>query len=139
MSEEKREILEHLVEYLQDKIDTGYHKIFYNDDMYDEKTIDCINAINDTLEENKRLNKENEELKKNQKLTPEERNHLHLELDEIVESLQLENERLNNIINEYTKWLNEQVDYMTHHSIERMIAFDCCKHKLQELKGSDKD
>ena len=64
MSEEKREILEHLVEYLQDKIDTGYHKIFYNDDMYDEKTIDCINAINDTLEENKRLNKENEELKK---------------------------------------------------------------------------
>lgn len=57
MSEEKREILEHLVEYLQDKIDTGYHKIFYNDDMYDEKTIDCINAINDTLEENNRLNK----------------------------------------------------------------------------------
>lgn len=56
MSEEKREILEHLVEYLQDKLDTGYHKIFYNDDMYDEKTIDCINAINDTLEENKRLN-----------------------------------------------------------------------------------
>ncbi len=55
MSEEKREILEHLVEYLQDKIDTGYHKIFYNDDMHDEKTIDCINAINNTLEENKRL------------------------------------------------------------------------------------
>ena len=44
-------------------------------------------------------------------------------------------ERLNNIINEYTKWLNEQVDYMTHHSIERMVAFDCCRHKLQELKG----
>ena len=57
MGEEKREILEHLVEYLQDKMDTGYHKIFYNDDMYDEKTIDCINAINDTLEENNRLNK----------------------------------------------------------------------------------
>lgn len=56
MSGEKKETLEHLVEYLQDKIDTGYHKIFYNDDMYDEKTIDCINAINDTLEENNRLN-----------------------------------------------------------------------------------
>ena len=64
MSEEKREILEHLVEYLQDKIDTGYHKIFYNDDMYDEKTIDCINAINDTLEENKRLNNIINELEK---------------------------------------------------------------------------
>ena len=48
-------------------------------------------------------------------------------------------ERLNNIINELEKYLNEQVDYMTHHSIERMVAFDCCRHKLQELKGSDKE
>ena len=47
-------------------------------------------------------------------------------------------ERLNNIINELEKYLNEQVDYMTHHSIERMVAFDCCRHRLQELKGSDK-
>lgn len=46
-------------------------------------------------------------------------------------------ERLNNIINELEKYLDEQVDYMTHHSIERMVAFDCCRHKLQELKGSD--
>ena len=64
MNEEKRKILEHLVEYLQDKINTGYHKIFYNDDMYDEKTIDCINAINDTLEENKKLNNIINELEK---------------------------------------------------------------------------
>ena len=46
-------------------------------------------------------------------------------------------ERLNNIINELEKYLNEQVDYMTHHSIERMVAFDCCRHRLQELKGSE--
>ena len=57
MSEEKREILEHLVEYLQQKIDSGEHKIFFNDLMWDEKTIDCINAINNTLEEIERLNK----------------------------------------------------------------------------------
>ena len=48
-------------------------------------------------------------------------------------------ERLNNIINELEKYLNEQVDYMTHHSIERMVAFDCCRHRLQELKGSNKE
>ena len=48
-------------------------------------------------------------------------------------------ERLNNIIDELENYLNEQVDYMTHHSIERMVAFDCCRHKLQELKGSDKE
>ena len=55
MSEETKVVLNHLLEYLQDKIDTGYHKIFYNDDMHDEKTIDCINAINNTLEEIERL------------------------------------------------------------------------------------
>ena len=48
-------------------------------------------------------------------------------------------ERLNNIINELEKYLNEQVDYMTHHSIERMVAFDCCRDRLQELKGSNKE
>ena len=53
--------------------------------------------------------------------------------------LEQEIERLNNIINELEKYLNEQVDYMTHHSIERMVAFDCCRHRLQELKGSEKE
>lgn len=48
-------------------------------------------------------------------------------------------ERLNNIIDELENYLNEQVDYMTHHSIERMVAFGCCRYKLQELKGSDKE
>lgn len=50
-----KEILEHLIEYLQQKIDSGEHKIFYNDLMYDEKTIDCINAINNTFNEIERL------------------------------------------------------------------------------------
>ncbi len=53
----------------------------------------------------------------------------------IIMKQEQEIERLNNIINELGNYLNEQVDYMTHHSIERMVAFDCCRHKLQELKG----
>ena len=61
-----------------------------------------------------------------------------MQYEKLVIHLQKEIERLNNIINELEKYLNEQVDYMTHHSIERMIAFDCCRHRLQELKGSDK-
>ena len=39
------EILKNLSKYLQLKIDSGEHKIIYNDLMWDEKTIDCINAI----------------------------------------------------------------------------------------------
>ena len=50
MSNETKEILEHLKEYLQSKIDNNEHKIFYNDLMWDEKTIDCINAIDDLLD-----------------------------------------------------------------------------------------
>ena len=64
-------------------------------------------------------------------ITPDVKDDVKYALEEI--------ERLNNIINELEKYLNEQVDYMTHHSIERMIAFDCCRNKLQELKGSDKE
>ena len=59
------------------------------------------------------------------------------DLYKLETTLTNENERLNNIINELEKYLNEQVDYMTHHSIERMVAFDCCRHKLQELKGNN--
>ena len=62
-----------------------------------------------------------------------------IKYDEIYFEKDKEIERLNNIINELEKYLNEQVDYMTHHSIERMVAFDCCRHRLQELKGSDKE
>ena len=61
--------------------------------------------------------------------------------DRVPEQWELleEIERLNNIINELENYLNEQVDYMTHHSIERMVAFGCCRYKLQELKGGDKE
>ena len=60
-------------------------------------------------------------------------------LEKQLKEKEEEIERLNNIINELEKYLNEQVDYMTHHSIERMVAFDCCRHRLQELKGSEKE
>lgn len=135
MNEEKREILEHLVEYLQDKIDTGYHKIFYNDDMYDEKTIDCINAINDTLEENKRLNKENEELKK-------------IQCTFLGTGCKAEIERLNNIINGLEKWLDTIPNYfMDSRSNNNGVyiqkgmkqQIDMTKTKIKELKGSNEN
>ena len=49
------EILENLKKYLQFLLDNGTHKIFYNDLFWSEKTIDCINAINDLQQENKQL------------------------------------------------------------------------------------
>ena len=119
MSEEKREILEHLVEYLQDKIDTGYHKIFYNDDMYDEKTIDCINAINDTLEENKRLN------------------NIIKGLDNTIENLEEVIEHKDSIINKANKYLEEHTDKIKKTIIPK-IDFNY-KDLSNILKGSDKE
>lgn len=48
--EEAIKICKNLSKYLQLKIDSGEHKIFYNNLMYNEKTIDCINAIETLVE-----------------------------------------------------------------------------------------
>ena len=46
--EEIIEIFNNLKEYIQNKIDSGEHKIYYNDLGWDVKCVDCITAI-DTL------------------------------------------------------------------------------------------
>ena len=46
-------------------------------------------------------------------------------------------ERLNNIINEFDKWLDE-VSEKTILSTGHLTCLMMCKNKLQELKGSDK-
>ena len=55
MNKEDIEILEKLKKYMQDNIDSGYHKFIYNE-YEEDKCIDIINAID-------KLQKENEELK----------------------------------------------------------------------------
>lgn len=62
--EEAVEILEHIKEYMQKNIDDGINKFIYNEQGFDEKCIDIINAINEILSDNKRVLKENEKLKK---------------------------------------------------------------------------
>ena len=49
--EEDIKILENLKKYLNLLIYEGKHKIYYNDLGWDEKTIDCINAIEHILAE----------------------------------------------------------------------------------------
>lgn len=75
--------------------------ISYNDAKI---LLDCIIDLQDTLKDREEycygletqitnLQEENERLRKNQKLTPEQRNHLHLELDEILEIYKSRNEK----------------------------------------------
>lgn len=53
--EKNTKILNNLKKYLNLLIIRGQHKIFYNDLGWDEKTIDCINAINYILQEKKKI------------------------------------------------------------------------------------
>ena len=62
--EEDIKILENLKKYLNLLIYEGTHKIIYNDLGWDEKTIDCINAIDHILEEREEDKKRMAELKK---------------------------------------------------------------------------
>lgn len=50
MEDRDKKILKNIIEYFQDKLDNGCHKIIYNDLMWDEKTVDIINLLNDILE-----------------------------------------------------------------------------------------
>ena len=60
--EEDINILENLKKYLNLLIYEGTHKIIYNDLDWDEKTLDCINAIEHILAEREEDKKKIEEL-----------------------------------------------------------------------------
>lgn len=51
MNNEDLVIIFHLKEYLNSLIEQGTDKIFYDTLFNDEKTIDCINALNNLIEE----------------------------------------------------------------------------------------
>ena len=65
--EDNIKILENLKKYLNLLIYEGTHKIIYNDLGWDEKTIDCINAIAHILAEREEDKKKIEELEEKNK------------------------------------------------------------------------
>lgn len=56
MNIEDLKILFHLKEYLNLLIEQGTHKIFYDTLFNDEKVIDCINALNNLIDESSNKN-----------------------------------------------------------------------------------
>lgn len=79
--EEAVEILKHIKEYMQENIDNGTHKFIYNEQGFDEK---CIDIINEILSDYKRVLKENEELKEDNKHQYEEICKLTFELENYI-------------------------------------------------------
>ena len=66
--EEDIKILKNLKKYLNLLIYEGTHKIIYNDLEWDEKTIDCINAIEHILAEREADKKKIKELEKENRI-----------------------------------------------------------------------
>jgi hypothetical protein len=113
------ETLKNLLEYLQNKIDSGEHKIFYNDLGWDIKTIDCINAINEQQEEIERLN------------------NIIKGLDNTIENLEEVIEHKDSIINKANKYLEKHTDKIKRIIIPK-IDFNY-KVLSNILKGSEKE
>lgn len=61
--EEIIEIFNNLKEYIQNKIDSGEHKIYYNDLGWDVKCVDCITAIDTLLDLYKKQKQELDSVK----------------------------------------------------------------------------
>ncbi len=65
MSEEEIiEIFDNLKEYIQDKINRGEHKIYYNDLMWEVKCVDCISAMDNILDLYNKEKEKNEKMYK---------------------------------------------------------------------------
>lgn len=85
--EEHIKILENLKSYLNLLVYDGNDKIIYNDLLWDEKTVDCINAIEHLLSDYTRQKQINEEHQKENGLLREKVKELDTKNDELLKDL----------------------------------------------------
>ena len=101
-------IIIHLLMYLQNMIDSGQHKLFYNDLMHDEKVIDIINAITNLQEENEKYKKIFEGKERFSKIMPEDIDFIILsksDYDRQEKDIQLE-------LIDYKSRVNKAIEYI---------------------------
>ena len=110
--EENIKILENLKSYLNLLVYKGKDKIIYNDLLWDEKTVDCINAIEHLINDYTRQKQINEEHQK-----------INGELREKVKALEAENEATRKVI-------VEQCDFIQNFSIPKQKV----KDKIKDLE-----
>ena len=118
--EEEIKILKNLIEYLQFKIDSGEHKIIYNDLMHDEKTIDCINSIENLIKAYKELKEIEESHRKENG-----------ELREKVKKLEEENKTLNER-NQYLVKYRAKLEKELYESNENYIPVSLVEEKIDK-------
>lgn len=160
--EEDIRILENLKSYLNLLVYEGKDKIIYNDLLWDEKTVDCINAIEHLINNytrQKQINEEyqkiNGELREKVKELEEKNKHLSntsdyetisLECTNLEEQLEIANNRIQEleeqvktldeaytgVIKESKKWFD-----IAHNSIPKQVVIDKMEELNKEIKSCD--
>ena len=142
--EEDIKILENLKKYLNLLIYEGTHKIIYNDLGWDEKTIDCINAIDHILEEREEDKKRIKELEEENRIFKDSNVlvNRYFKLKDNSIPVQKVKDLLTEIQEEYNK-LDKEIDkqikdknkdyYKCKENIAIMQTLAYCRDKLEEL------
>ena len=108
--EEDIKILENLKSYLNLLVYEGKDKIIYNDLLWDEKTVDCINAIEHLINNYTRQKQINEEHKKVNGELRQAINTVEKEKGEWIEECQQKDKRIQELEEELAKY--KDIDYM---------------------------
>ena len=152
--EEDIEILENLKSYLNLLVYEGKDKIIYNDLLWDEKTVDCINAIEHLINNytrQKQINEEhqkiNGELREKVKELEEKNKHLSntsdyetisLECTNLEEQLEIANNRIQEL--EEENYVRKIQIYEKSIAKEKVIeAFEDIEDYFDRLNGPDED
>lgn len=126
--EEDIKILENLKSYLNLLVYEGKDKIIYNDLCWNEKTIDCINSIENILQDYTRQKQINEE---HQKINGELREKVK-ELEKESKILEFQNKQIENYAEElkkYNKTVSDRIVEYKKNSIPKQVV----KDKIEEL------
>lgn len=122
-------ILINLKKYLNLLIYEGQNKIFYNDLGWDEKTIDCINAIENILSEREQNKKRIKELEEENKLLLNSKIGIDLSYDDYI-PVQKVNDEIERYEYMLAKTIHGEIQKYTPGGI--LLKIDTLKELLEE-------
>ena len=131
--EEYIKILENLKSYLKLLVYDGNDKIIYNDLLWDEKTVDCINTIEHLLSDYTRQKQINEEHQKENGLLREKVKELDTKNDELLKDLY----SANCIISDLTDSIPKQVVKEKFEKIQSLYEKNLKEVDLKEVEKID--
>ena len=133
--EEDIKILENLKSYLNLLVYEGKDKIIYNDLLWDEKTVDCINAIEHLINNYTRQKQKNEELKSKFLDTMKGANIIKKETPEYIKENYIPKQKIKDKIQEIKEDKESKYYYMFLENRDIKKTLEVLEKLLQESEG----